>query len=209
MQDMEETNNNSNYTFSINNHNGGIVNITIGDSGKADGKGITLEMPLHDTLTNSSITEAICPTGMEAVRGELIRKYDHFVDTVRGGVGGMDYGFFELEKVAALSTSQQGRLISKIVERADNRGAYAIAMLCFLGYHTQMQERYLAATHNRLTKETLAEHWMEALGLKSKRHVMGNYRLCVDPNSQEDKDIYKAWSFELAVKDDYNEILHT
>ena len=249
---------NNNYASPIDNHDGGVVNITIGDtlevktevtaempeeqhsveavasempgghySAEADSnRGTPQVCPEEETPTYTTVSgghysaEAdssrgtpqvcpACPTGAEAHQNELIRKYDLFVATVKGENGGMNYGFFELEKVAALSKVQRGRLISKIVERADKTGAYAIAMLCFLGYHEQMQAKFLSVTEKNITQKDIAKHWMKALGLRGERNFLANFRICTKPECGEDRLDYKAGDFELVVKEDYEAILNS
>ena len=233
---------NNNYASPIDNHDGGVVNITIGDtlevktevtaempeeqhsveavasempgghySAEADSnRGTPQVCPEEETPTPTTCPEgSTCPTGAEAHQNELIRKYDLFVATVKGENGGMNYGFFELEKVVVLTDVQRGRLISKIVERADKTGAYAIAMLCFLGYHEQMQAKFLSVTEKNITQKDIAKHWMKALGLRGERNFLANFRICTKPECGEDRLDYKAGDFELVVKEDYEAILNS
>ena len=144
--------------------------------------------------------ETIVPTGLEAEANEIIIKYDHFVEVVQ------TYKFFECPAVACLNETQRGQLVRSIVNRRDNYGAYAIAMLCELNYDKWMMDNFAKAnpyTKRGLTKTTIHEHWKDALSLTSLRAVAGNYNVIRNPNGREDRTIYKASEYTMRVHEDY------
>lgn len=147
--------------------------------------------------------ETIVPTGAEAEANEIIIKYDHFVEVVK------IYKFFECPAVACLNETQRGQLVRSIVNRRDNYGAYAIAMLCELNYDKWMMDNFAKAnpyTKRGLTKTTIHKHWKDALSLTNLRAVAGNYNVIRNPNGKEDRTIYKASEYTIIVHEDYMSI---
>ena len=143
------------------------------------------------------------PTGAEAEANETITKYEHFVKVVQ------TYKFFECPAVACLNETQRGQLVRSIVNRRDNYGAYAIAMLCELNYDKWMMDNFAKANpYNKrgLTKTAIHNHWKDALSLTSLRAVTGNYNVIRNPNGKEDRTIYKASEYTIRVHEDYMSI---
>ena len=142
------------------------------------------------------------PSGAEAENNEITSKFDHFVKVVK------KYKFFECPAVACLNETQLGQLVRKIVSRHDKYGAYAIAMLCELDYDKWMIDNYAKDYPDvkQLTKGTIHKHWAEALCLSNPRTVAGNYNVIRNPNSKEDKGIYKAADYTIVVHNDYIDI---
>ena len=161
---------------------------------------------LETMVTAKVVTEdnAECgiPTGAEAEENDIITKYDHFVEAVK------PYKFLECPAVACLNEKQRGQLVRQIVNRHDNSGAYAIAMLCELEYDKWMMENFAKAypNLNKLTKKAIQEHWSDALSLNNVRAVAGNYNVIRNPNSKEDKTKYKASEYTIVVHKDYMDI---
>lgn len=140
------------------------------------------------------------PSGAEAEEDYIIFKYDHFVEAVK------TYKFSECPAVACLNEKQRGQLVRKIVNRHDNYGAYAIAMLCELNYDKWMMDNFAKdyPTSNRgLTKTAIFRHWKDALSLTNQRAIAGNYNVIRNPNGTEDKTIYKASEYTIVVHEDY------
>lgn len=157
-----------------------------------------------DTSNISLLTEeqkeVVVPTGAEAEENEVINKYDHFVKVVQ------TYKFFDCPAVACLNEKQRGQLVRLIVNRKDNYGAYAIAMLCELDYDKWMMENFAKAnpyTKRGLTKGAIQNHWKDALSLTNLRAVAGNYNVIRNPNGKEDRAIYKASEYTIRVHEDY------
>ena len=146
--------------------------------------------------------EKLAPTAEEAIENEIIVKYNHFVDVVK------TYKFFECPAVACLTQEQRGKLIRSIVNRSDNYGAYAVAMLCHLEYDKWMMENFAKDNpHSRaMTKGTIHKHWLDALSLTSERAIAGNYNVIRKADSNEDKNIYKSHEYTLKVQEDYENI---
>ena len=147
--------------------------------------------------------ETIVPTGAEAEANEIIIKYDHFVEVVK------TYNFFDCPAVTCLNEKQRGQLVRSIVNRRDNYGAYAIAMLCELNYDKWMMDNFAKAnpyTKRGLTKTAIHKHWKDALSLTSLRAVAGNYNVIRNPNGKEDMTIYKASEYTIRVHEDYMSI---
>lgn len=144
------------------------------------------------------------PTGAEAEENDIISKYDHFVEVVK------TYKFLECPAVACLNKTQRGQLVRKIVNRYDNYGAYAIAMLCELEYDKWMMDNYAKAYPKlkSLTKKAIQEHWKDALSMTNLRAVAGNYNVIRNPNGNEDRSVYKASEYTKIVHDDYMSILN-
>lgn len=147
-------------------------------------------------------TERLVPTAEEAIENDIIVKYNHFVDVVK------TYKFFECPAVACLTQEQRGKLIRGIVNRSDNYGAYAVAMLCHLEYDKWMMENFAKDNpHSRaMTKGTIHKHWLDALSLTSDRAIAGNYNVIRKADSNEDKNIYKSHEYTLKVQEDYEGI---
>lgn len=150
------------------------------------------------------LTEAqaapIVPTGAEAEENEVIYKYDHFVEVVQ------TFKFFDCPAVACLNKEQRGQLVRSIVNRRDNYGAYAVAMLCELNYDKWMMENFANAnpySKRGLTKTAIQNHWKDALSLTNSRAIAGNYNVIRNPNGKEDRTIYKASEYTLKVHEDY------
>ena len=144
--------------------------------------------------------ETIVPTGAEAEENEVITKYDHFVEVVK------TYKFFNCPAVACLNEKQKGQLVRSIVNRRDNYGAYAVAMLCELNYDNWMMENFAKAnpySKRGLTKTAIQKHWLDALSLTNLRAVAGNYNVIRNPNGKEDRTIYKASEYTMRVHEDY------
>lgn len=141
------------------------------------------------------------PSGEEMMENEIIRKYNHFIDVTK------PFHFTDCPKVNALTRSQRGQLINKIVGHADNLGAYAVAMLRFLEYDIWMKEQFAKNNvHSRgITQQEIYKHWNDALSLSNERGVKGNY-LVLNPNSKEDKNMYSAWRYTKVVEEDYEKI---
>lgn len=140
------------------------------------------------------------PTGAEAEEDEVITKYDHFVEVVQ------TYKFFDCPAVACLNKEQRGRLVRSIVNRRDNYGAYAVAMLCELNYDKWMMENFAKAnpySKRGLTKNAIHKHWLDALSLTNLRAVAGNYNVIRNPNGKEDRTIYKSSEYTMRVHEDY------
>ena len=140
------------------------------------------------------------PTGAEAEEDEVITKYDHFVEVVQ------PYKFFDCPAVACLDKTQKGKLVRLIVNRRDNYGAYAVAMLCELNYDKWMMENFAKAnpfSKRGLTKTAIQNHWKDALSLTNLRAVAGNYNVIRNPNGKEDRTIYKASEYTMRVHEDY------
>lgn len=147
--------------------------------------------------------ETMVPTGAEAEKNEVITKYDHFVEVVQ------PYKFFDSPAVACLNKEQRGKLVRSIVNRRDNYGAYAVAMLCELNYDQWMMENFAKAnpySKRGLTKNAIQNHWKDALSLTNLRAVAGNYNVIRNPNGKEDRTIYKASEYTMIVHDDYEAI---
>ena len=143
---------------------------------------------------------AAVPTGAEAEESEVITKYDHFVEVVQ------TYKFFDCPAVACLNKEQRGQLIRSIVNRRDNYGAYAVAMLCELNYDKWMMENFAKAnpySKRGLTKTVIQKHWLDALSLTNLRAIAGNYNVIRNPNGKEDRTIYKASEYTMRVHEDY------
>ena len=154
---------------------------------------VEVETPNLSQLTEEQ--KAMVPTGAEAEENEVVTKYDHFVEVVK------TYKFFECPAVACLNEIQRGQLVRSIVNRKDNYGAYAIAMLCELNYDKWMMDNFAKAnpyTKRGLTKTTIHAHWKDALSLTS-----GNYNVLRNPRSKEDRTIYKASEYTMRVHEDY------
>ena len=153
----------------------------------------------EDSTMKDEDTKSDIPTGEEAEENYIIDKYNHFVETVK------KYKFFECPKVACLDRKKKSQLIRKIVSRHDNYGAYAIAMLCELGYDKWMRNNFVKNNpySNKLTKNAIFEHWKDALGLSNGRAVAGNYNVIRIPNGKENKTVYKASEYTNIVHDDY------
>lgn len=158
-----------------------------------------IEMPNPPQLIEGQ-KETIAPTGAEAEEDEVITKYDHFVEVVQ------TYKFFDCPAVICLNKEQRGRLVRSIVNRRDNYGAYAVAMLCELNYDKWMMENFVKAnpySKRGLTKTAIQNHWKDALSLTNLRAVAGNYNVIRNPNGKEDKTIYKASEYTMRVHEDY------
>ena len=137
------------------------------------------------------------PTADEAEKSIIKEKYNHFVEVTK------DYNFADCPAVKCLIKENQGKLIWKIVEKRDAYGAYAIAMLCELGYDSWMENVVKKAPGTKkLTKETIFQHWSDALGL-SKRNVKGNYYVIRKKDTKQDKNLYKSHTQTIAVHEDY------
>lgn len=144
--------------------------------------------------------DTIVPTGAEAEEDEIIVKYDHFVEVVK------TYKFFDCPTVVCLNKEQRGRLVRSIVNRRDNYGAYAVAMLCELNYDRWMMENFAKAnpySRQGLTKTAIQKHWLDALSLTNLRAIAGNYNVIRNPNGKEDRTIYKASEYTMRVHEDY------
>lgn len=140
------------------------------------------------------------PTGAEAEENELIVKYNHFVEAVK------TYNFLGCPAVACLNKTQRGQLVRKIVNRYDNYGAYAIAILCELEYDKWMMDNFAKNnpySKKGLTKTEIFDHWKDALSLTSNRAVAGNYNIIRNPDSKEDKTIYKSYEYTRVAHEDY------
>lgn len=140
------------------------------------------------------------PTGKEAEENEVITKYDHFVEVVK------IYKFFDCPAVACLNKEQRGQLVRSIVNRRDNYGAYAVAMLCELEYDKWMMDNFAKANpyaKRGLTKTAIQKHWLDALSLTNLRAIAGNYNVIRNPNGKEDRTIYKASEYTRRVQEDY------
>lgn len=160
---------------------------------------VVVETPDHSQLTEGQ-KETMVPTGAEAEANEIIIKYDHFVEVVK------TYNFFDCPAVTCLNKKQQGQLVRSIVNRRDNYGAYAVAMLCELNYDKWMMDNFAKAnpyTKRGLTKTAIHEHWKDALSLTSLRAVAGNYNVLRNPSSNEDRTVYKASEYTMKVHEDY------
>ncbi len=160
-----------------------------------------LHVERKPTITEKPKT--MVPTGAEAKENEIISKYDHFVEVVE------TYKFFDCPSVACLTKEQRGKLILKIVNRSDKYGAYAVAMLCELEYDTWMKNNFAKNNpYNKkgITKNVIFKHWADALCLKNERYIAGNYNIIKNPNSKEDRTVYKASEFTLTVHQDYEAI---
>ena len=158
-----------------------------------------IEVPNSSQLIEGQ-KEMIVPTGAEAEEDEVITKYDHFVEVVQ------TYKFFDCPAVICLNKEQRGRLVRSIVNRRDNYGAYAVAMLCELNYDNWMMENFAKAnpySKRGLTKIAIQKHWLDALSLTNLRAVAGNYNVIRNPNGKEDKTIYKASEYTIRVHEDY------
>ena len=158
-----------------------------------------IEVPNHPQLIEGQ-KETIVPTGAEAEENEVITKYDHFVEVVK------TYKFFNCPAVACLNEKQKGQLVRSIVNRRDNYGAYAVAMLCELNYDNWMMENFAKAnpySKRGLTKTAIQKHWLDALSLTNLRAVAGNYNVIRNPNGKEDRTIYKASEYTMRVHEDY------
>jgi len=82
-----------------------------------------------------------------------------FIDTVQ------PYQFVSMPKIAKLTSSQQTELIEKMVKD----GAWAAAMLEFLGYHERLEKNY------KLSKQQIYKHCAKALGISDssyKKYVL-------------------------------------
>lgn len=158
-----------------------------------------IEVPNSSQLIEGQ-KEMIVPTGAEAEEDKVITKYDHFVEVVQ------TYKFFDCPAVICLNKEQRGRLVRSIVNRRDNYGAYAVAMLCELNYDNWMMENFAKAnpySKRGLTKIAIQKHWLDALSLTNLRAVAGNYNVIRNPNGKEDKTIYKASEYTIRVHEDY------
>ena len=146
--------------------------------------------------------EKLAPTAEEAIENDIIDKYNQFVKTVT------TYNFFDCPMVSCLTETQRGKLIRAIVNRSDNYGAYAVAMLCHLGYDKWMMENFAKNNpHSRpMTKGAIHKHWLEALSITSERAVAGNYNVIRKADSKEDKNLYKSHEYTLQVHQDYETI---
>lgn len=162
--------------------------------------------PITVTPPETEIIENIksgIPSGSVAEENYIIIKYDHFVEAVK------KYKFSECPKVACLNEKQRGQLVRRIVNRHDNYGAYAIAMLCELDYDKWMMDNFAKdypTSKRGLTKSAIFEHWKDAIGLTNKRAIAGNYNVIRNPNGREDKTIYKASEYTIIVHNDYMDI---
>ena len=125
-------------------------------------------------------------------------KYTHFVETVT------PFQFFDMPKLRCLTKHQCGLLIWEITKHADRTGAYAVAMLVFLGYDTWMKEQYTKLGNMRQVE--IIKHWCDALLLKNSRAVFANYRLVKNSDCKEDTEKYKSREYVLRVEEDYNRI---
>jgi len=161
-----------------------------------------IEVPNPSQLIEGQ-KETIVPTGAEAEENEVITKYDHFVEVVQ------TYKFFDCPAVICLNKEQRGRLVRSIVNRRDNYGAYAVAMLCELNYDNWMMENFAKAnpySKRGLTKTAIQKHWLDALSLTNLRAVAGNYNVIRNPNGKENRTIYKASEYTMRVHEDYKAI---
>ena len=162
--------------------------------------------PITATPSETEIIENIksgIPSGTEAEEDYIIIKYNHFVEAVK------KYKFIECPKVACLNEKQRGQLVRRIVNRHDNYGAYAIAMLCELDYDKWMMDNFAKdypTSKRGLTKTAIFEHWKDALSLTNQRAIAGNYNVIRNPNGREDKTIYKASEHTIIVHNDYMDI---
>lgn len=148
----------------------------------------------------------VAPTAEEAIENEIVDKYNHFKEKV------LTFKFFDSPKVVCLNQEQRGKLIRLIVNRGDNYGAYAVAMLCFLEYDKWMKDNI--AKNNPyskkvITKSEIHKHWLDALSLNNERAIKGNYNVIRVKDSKEDKGIYKSHEYIRQVEEDYNEILNS
>lgn len=145
-------------------------------------------------------TPRTLPTADETENAMIKEKYDHFVEVTK------QYNFADCPAVKCLNKVNQGKLIWKIVERRDALGAYAIAMLCDLGYDNWMEEVVKNAPGTKkLTKTAIIQHWTDALGL-SKRNVAGNYYVIRKKDSTQDKNLYTSHTQTINVHEDYMEL---
>ncbi len=161
------------------------------------------ETPIIQPLKDEQ-KEVQVPTGSEAEENDVITKYDHFVEVVQ------PYKFFDCPAVVCLNMEQRGKLVRLIVNRRDNYGAYAVAMLCELNYDKWMMDNFAKAnpySKRGLTKTAIQNHWKDALSLTNLRAVAGNYNVIRNPNGKEDKTIYKASEYTKRVHDDYMAII--
>lgn len=161
-----------------------------------------IEVPNPSQLIEGQ-KETIVPTGAEAEENEVITKYDHFVEVVQ------TYKFFDCPAVICLNKEQRGRLVRSIVNRRDNYGAYAVAMLCELNYDNWMMKNFAKAnpySKRGLTKTAIQKHWLDALSLTNLRAVAGNYNVIRNPNGKENRTIYKASEYTMRVHEDYKAI---
>jgi len=160
----------------------------------------------ENTLVTTNLVvqqpEKLAPTAEEAIENDIIDKYNHFVNAVT------IYKFFDCPKVSCLTETQRGKLIRNIVNRSDNYGAYAVAMLCHLEYDKWMMDNFAKDNpHSRaMTKGTIHKHWLDALSLQNIRAVSGNYNVIRVADSKDDKNMYKSHEYTLQVQEDYDAI---
>ena len=106
------------------------------------------------------------------------------------------YGFYEMAKVKDLTD----QLKYDLTYLMTTKGApYAIAMLHYLGYYTQLQNVY------SMTKEASHRHVGSLLGISSRRAK--GYRNILNPDSTEDPSVYTSCQHVDEVKKDYQNLL--
>lgn len=140
------------------------------------------------------------PTADEAEKSMIKDKYNHFVEVTK------QYNFTDCPAVKCLIKDYQGKLIWKIVEKRDAYGAYAVAMLCEIGYDDWMREivKNVPGT-KKITITVIIQHWAKALGL-SERNVAGNYYVIRKKDSTQDKNLYTSHTQTINVHEDYTEL---
>jgi hypothetical protein len=139
------------------------------------------------------LTQGLLNVEKTEVSFSVQQKEDNYVRFMREVE---QYKFSELPKYKALSTKNQMRLISQILESSIPQ---AVAMLSFLEFPNHLKTMF------SMNKEKQYHHIAKSLKA-SVRSVKGNF-LVLDPESNEDRFKYTANEHEEKVRDLYISLL--
>lgn len=147
-------------------------------------------IPVERTEHKPKEVEAQSGVDTVRVKTPIEIKTEEMMATLR------QYGFYEMAKVKDLTD----QLKYDLTYLMTTKGApYAIAMLHYLGYYTQLQNVY------SMTKEACHRHVGSLLGISSRRAK--GYRNILNPDSTEDPSVYTSCQHVDEVKKDYQNLL--